>query len=313
MKTNLLLTVACLLIAFSALSSPSRAAELITNGSFETGNFTGWTAVNNSGGWKNWAIGTTGQTTNDGTYTPVPTPMVVPGGSFVAYNGVTGNANSPYLLYQTITVPVGYHVRMTWTDRYQMNHTQFCGSVSNPCGTATYAVEIVNTANVLLQTLYTVTTPNNTNTNTGYVNHLAALTAYQGQTIRIRFRATVSNTYAGPGQLEIDSVSVQTLQPTAAGVSVTGRVSDGFGIGLSRVSVSLADSNGNLRYATTNNFGIYTFADVPAGSVYFLTAQHRRYSFSDNPRIVTVMDNVTDVDFNADAGEKGLTQQKDID
>jgi hypothetical protein len=286
----------CTILGLTLLLLPHKtsAAELVTNGGFETGNFTGWTVINNNGSWKNWAIGTTGQTTNDGGYVPVPTTMTVQQGTRVAYNGITGNSNSPYLLYQDITIPVGNFVRMTWIDRYQMNYTEFC---TTGCGTATYAVEILNTSNVLLQTLYTVNTLTNTNTNTGDVNHTADLTAYQGQTIRIRFRAVVTVTLQGPGQLEIDAVSVQTLQPTAANVSVGGRVLNAEGSGIARALVTMTDSAGNSRTSSTNSFGYYQFADVLAGETYILTVSNKKYLFTDSPRVLNIQNDVADLDF----------------
>jgi hypothetical protein len=294
MKRNIFL-YAILGLTLLLLPHHAKAAELITNGGFETGNFTGWTIVNNNGGWRNWQVSPSGAGGNDGgSFVPVPNATSVIQGTRNAWNGVTGNANSPYLLYQDVTIPVGFMVRFSWADRYQMNYTQFC---STGCGTATYAVEILNTSNVLLQTLYVVNTLTNSNTNTGWVNHLANLTAYQGQTIRIRFRATVTATLQGPGQVEIDAVSVQTLQPTAANVSVGGRVLTNEGMGIARTTVTLTDGAGNSRSATTNSFGYYKFDDVEAGGTYTLTVNNKRYLFADSPRIVSVQDNIADLNF----------------
>lgn len=275
----------------------AKAAELITNGGFETGNFTGWTAVNPAEFFRPWAVSGSGAGGNDGgTFVPVPNATSVQQGSFNAWNGVTAGAGQSHLLYQDITIPTGFFVRFTWLDRYQMNYTQFC---STGCGTATYAVEILNTSNVLLQTLYIVNTLTNTNTNTGWVSHSVNLTAYQGQTIRVRFRTTVSVRLQGPGQLEVDAVSVQTLQPTAANVSVGGRVLTNEGAGISRVSVTLTNSAGVSRSVTTNTFGYYNFDEVASGETYILTVNNKKYFFADSPRVVNVQNDLKDVDFRA--------------
>ena len=275
----------------------TNAAELIVNGGFETGNFTGWTVINPTEFFRPWAVSTSGAGGNDGgTFTPVPTATVVQQGNFNAWNGVTAGTNQSFLLYQDITIPVGRFVRMTWNDRYQMNYTQFC---STGCGTATYAVEILTTGNVLRQTLYVVNTLTNTNTNTGYVNHVANLTAYQGQTIRIRFRTTVTTRLQGPGQLEVDAVSVQTLQPVASNVLVGGRVLTFDGTGISRVSVTLTNSAGVSRSVSTNSFGYYKFDEVPAGETYVIAVNHKKYLFPDSPRVVTTESDLADVDFRA--------------
>jgi hypothetical protein len=178
-------------------------------------------------------------------------------------------------------------------DKYQMNYTQFC---STTCGTATYAVEARTISNVLLQTFFIVNTLTNTNTNTGWVSHSVDLTAYQGQIIRLRFRTTVTNSLQGPGQLEIDSVSVQTLQPTSANVTVSGRLVTDLGRPISRGSVTLSDEGGNARRAVTNQFGYYTFENVAAGATYMLNAAHKQYVFTGAPRAVTVNDEITDLD-----------------
>ncbi|HKP68782.1 MAG TPA: carboxypeptidase-like regulatory domain-containing protein [Pyrinomonadaceae bacterium] len=273
----------------------TRAAELVTNGGFETGNFTGWTAVTPATFFRPWAVSGSGAGGNNGgTYVPYPTATVVQQGSFNAWNGIAAGANQSFLLYQDITIPTGFNVRFTWNDRYQMNYTQFC---STGCGTATYAVEVLTTANVLRQTLYIVNTLTNTNTNTGFVNHSVDLTSYQGQTIRIRFRTTTTQSLQGPGQLEIDAVSVQTLQPTAALVSITGRVLSADGMPISRASLTLTDASGTPRTATTTSFGYYHFDDVEPGHSYVIAVYSKRYDFPDSPRLVSPVDNVSNLDF----------------
>jgi hypothetical protein len=278
------------------LPHSTKAAELIVNGGFETGNFTGWTATNASSFWRPWTISSSGAGGDEGGggFT-LPGVTSVQQGTRNAWHGITAGANQSFTLVQQITLPAATNVRLTWMDRYQMNYTQFCTS----CGTANYAVEILNTSNVLLQTLYTVTTNSGTNSNTGWVNHIANLTPYAGQSIRIRFRTIITQSLQGPGQLEIDAVSAQTLQPTAANVSVGGRVLTDEGAGISRVSVTLTNGAGVSRSVTTNTFGYYNFTDVAAGETYILTVNNKKYLFADSPRVVNVQNDLADVDFRA--------------
>lgn len=288
------------LLALTLLLLPpqTKAAELIVNGGFGTGSFNGWTAVNAAGSWRTWTVsgsGAGGDSNGTDGWT-VPDETHVQQGTRIAWHGVTANSNGQFTLTQDVVLPAATNIRMTWIDRYQMNYTQFC---STGCGTATYAVEILNTSNTLLQTLYTVTTPTNTNTNTGYVTHIANLTPYAGQTVRLRFRTHVTTTLQGPGQLEIDAVSVQTLQPTAAAVSVGGRVLSSIGAGISKASVSITDAGGNTRTTLTNPFGYYSFDEIAAGSTYILSVSHKQYVFAESPRVVTVEDSLSDADFRA--------------
>ena len=91
-----------------------------------------------------------------------------------------------------------------------------------------------------------------------------------------------------------------TFAPTAANVSVGGRVTTIGGQGIRNVQLVLSGSNGVIRTAQTVTFGYYRFADVPAGESYVLTISSRRYIFSNPTRILSVLDELTDIDFVAD-------------
>jgi CSLREA domain-containing protein len=82
---------------------------------------------------------------------------------------------------------------------------------------------------------------------------------------------------------------------TAASVSIGGRVSDASGRGLSGARVALTDASGSVRYATTNPFGYYRFAEVAAGETYVLTATHKRCEFS--AQAVSVNEERDDINF----------------
>ncbi|MFT3746469.1 MAG: lamin tail domain-containing protein [Pyrinomonadaceae bacterium] len=88
---------------------------------------------------------------------------------------------------------------------------------------------------------------------------------------------------------------IELLPSTAAGVEVSGRVLTPDGRGLRNATVTITDSMGNRRTATTSSFGFYHFTDVEAGGSYSVSVTARRYRFT--PRIVQVQDTLTDVDF----------------
>jgi uncharacterized delta-60 repeat protein len=85
--------------------------------------------------------------------------------------------------------------------------------------------------------------------------------------------------------------------PTAANVSVGGQVLATKGQGISNVRISMTDSSGATRTATTNSFGFYHFSEVAAGATYVLTANSKRYSFDQPTQIVSVSDNISDLNF----------------
>jgi hypothetical protein len=295
-KQNIIVFALLGLIVFFHSTTKIKAVDLITNGSFESATaFQGWTITNAGSSWMNWANTTAG---NGGGFS-IPTATTVIHGSKNVWNGITAGANQSHTMFQQITIPAGQSASVHWSDKYQMNYTEFC---STGCGTAQYFVEITNTAGTVLQTLYTVTTLTNTNTNTGWVTHVLDLgTAYAGQTIRIRFRTFVTTSLQGPGQVEIDNVQFlsPSMVPTAANVSVGGRVFDSGTSGMSKVAVTLTNASGNSQTVYTNSFGHYKFDEVPVGQTYILTVNHRKYLFPDSPRVVAVEDNLTNVDFQA--------------
>ena len=88
-----------------------------------------------------------------------------------------------------------------------------------------------------------------------------------------------------------------TLAPTAANVSISGRVTTQNGRGLAQVLLVLTDSKGNVRQDVASTFGYYRFNDVEAGAAYILTVLHKRYQFTDSPRMIVVKDELTGVDF----------------
>jgi hypothetical protein len=275
------------------------AAELITNGGFETGNFTGWTTANGVNPWRNWAANGAGA---GGGFIP-PMATTPQEGSFDAWNGIAQNIGGAFTMTQDITLPANQIARLTWKDRYQMNLSEFCGpgsqSPSITCGTATYSVQVLNTSNVVLQTLYSVTTAGSSNTNTGWVTHISGLTAFAGQTIRLRFIDSVTSSWAGPGQVEIDAVSLTALPPTAAYVSVGGRVTNAGGMPIVNATVVLIDGERNVRSNLTGSMGYYNFDNVLAAENDVLTVQKKGYSFPDSPRVITVDDTITNADFQA--------------
>ena len=83
--------------------------------------------------------------------------------------------------------------------------------------------------------------------------------------------------------------------PTAAGVSVSGRVLAPGGRGLRNATVTMTDTNGVTRYARTSSFGYYRFDDVTVGQTYILAVRSKRYQFA--TQVLNVTDSLTDVDF----------------
>lgn len=299
-----ILCTSAIFIAIVGFSMKVRSAELIVNGGFETGTFTGWTAVNSPSAWMPWRV--TGPSSLACCWTSVgPTTTAPGGGSFNAWNGMTDNItnNSTWSLFQSFTVPAGRAIRVRWHDNYQINHTDFCPgtTTTNPgCQPKFYYVEITNAAGTtVIQTLHTQSTIGNVNQVTGWVSHQVDVGGVGGQTLRLRFRGTETVPLSGPGHVEIDNVSVQDLVPSAATVTVSGRVATSDGQGITRAIITLTNAAGVSRNVLTNQFGYYRIDEVAVGETYTVSANSRKYFFANSPRLVTVNDELTNLDFTA--------------
>lgn len=85
--------------------------------------------------------------------------------------------------------------------------------------------------------------------------------------------------------------------PTAASVTVAGRVLTSGGRAIGRANVMMIDSQGNLRSTQTNSFGHYYFEDVEVGRAYIINVSSKLYSFE--PQLINVNENVINLDFTA--------------
>ncbi|MGB7201051.1 MAG: CARDB domain-containing protein [Pyrinomonadaceae bacterium] len=83
--------------------------------------------------------------------------------------------------------------------------------------------------------------------------------------------------------------------PTAAEVSVGGRIVTSRGVGIRGVTVTITDAAGNSRSARSSTFGYYRFDAVAAGQTYVMSAVSKKYQFSN--RVITVSDALDDIDF----------------
>jgi len=85
------------------------------------------------------------------------------------------------------------------------------------------------------------------------------------------------------------------LDSAAPAFSISGRVTTPTGLGLRNGVVSITNSQGVMRTATTSSFGLYSFTDIPAGRTYSISVSSRRYRFA--PRSITADGNLANIDF----------------
>ncbi len=117
---------------------------------------------------------------------------------------------------------------------------------------------------------------------------------------------TFSNIVYAPNVAGFSDWTLAESAPTAASVSVSGRVRTANGRGLRGAVVSLTDSNGLTRRAISSSFGYYRFDDVEVGRTYIVSVRSKRFIFADPTRILNLQDEVTDFDFTAESGTRGF-------
>jgi len=99
------------------------------------------------------------------------------------------------------------------------------------------------------------------------------------------------------GDFTVEGDITPQIVPTAAHVSVGGRVVTASGMGIGKAAVTLMSPDGQMRTVLTSPFGFYHFDDVEVGFTYVLSVAAKRYTFT-NPTITTgVVDEITGLDF----------------
>ncbi|HEX8248317.1 MAG TPA: hypothetical protein VF599_09110 [Pyrinomonadaceae bacterium] len=90
-----------------------------------------------------------------------------------------------------------------------------------------------------------------------------------------------------------------TFAPTAASVSVGGRVLAANGRGIYKARISLTSASGETQTALTNALGYFQFSNVQAGQIYIINTQHKRYQFVPSTQVLSVTEELSDVLFTA--------------
>jgi serine protease AprX len=106
---------------------------------------------------------------------------------------------------------------------------------------------------------------------------------------------TIPNNSFGYGRVDALAAVNSVPAPSAARVTISGRVLTQDGSGVRGARVTITDMRGVSQTALTNAFGYYAFDSVLSGENYVMVAYAKRYTFS--PRSVNVTDSLSGVDF----------------
>lgn len=122
-----------------------------------------------------------------------------------------------------------------------------------------------------------------------------------GQNVQFRWRFGFDSSVAPTGGgWNVDTISFAgnyacSAVPTAAGVTVSGRVLTSDGRGVTNARVSITDSTGNVVTFVTGRRGLYRFDEIEVGQSYVVSVASRRFNYE--PRLIELSDNVTDLNF----------------
>lgn len=110
-----------------------------------------------------------------------------------------------------------------------------------------------------------------------------------------------AGTDSGGGQFAVKGGFWQPFfAPTAAQVSVGGRVLTANGLGIRNARVTMTNQNGQTQIALTSTFGYFRFEEVPVGEPYIFTVHSKRFTFSNPTFVLMVNENIGDIVFTAD-------------
>ena len=95
--------------------------------------------------------------------------------------------------------------------------------------------------------------------------------------------------------LFVDIGAFEKLAPTAANVSISGRVFSPYNRGLSNAVVTLTDSNGQIRTTRTSSFGYFRFDEIEAGQTVIIGVRSKRFQF--DSQVVAVNEQLDGLNF----------------
>jgi hypothetical protein len=113
-------------------------------------------------------------------------------------------------------------------------------------------------------------------------------------------RTAGANTYPSlctTGVTSLSPFAIGVLAPTAANVSVSGRVYGPAGNGISKVRVSITGANGETRTVITSAMGFYRFDQLAAGQTYVIGVSGKQFQSSQSVRVILADDSLENVDF----------------
>lgn len=207
------------------------AAQLVSNGGFETGDFTGWTAtaISSTDCFTDWNVSAAGgfaaTACAGGGNFGLANPGAPGAGTYSAYNSFDGAGPLTYSLRQVIALPAGLaSAAVSWIDTAAWDIATFGGPTALP---RDFVVNIYDAAGTtLLGNLYTFSidgtaigdipwTPRS-------VDALGLLGPLGGTTVTLAFENIVPQEFTGPAGFGLDSVELIVTVPEPGTLALLG-------------------------------------------------------------------------------------------
>lgn len=103
--------------------------------------------------------------------------------------------------------------------------------------------------------------------------------------------------------------AVEITAPTAATITISGRVLTSDKRGLMNATVVLIRTDGTIRYARTTAFGYFRFTELEASNTFIISINSKPYLFA--PQIITATEDLTDVIFIGQARQSEIFDLKE--
>ncbi len=200
-------------ILFCGLITATTNANVINNGGFESGDFTGWTATSTNGleELTPWTVGGPG-----GGHWSNTSPLE---GSFDAYNGFDGDSGLEYDIFQDITIAANSTASLITNHRIQYDGLRIPSRFDR-----VFEIGIFDLADTLLENLYSesITLNGAGYTDLGWNTQVFDLTAYSGSTVRLQFHEFIPEGFTGPASFELDGISLEVTPVPVPGAALLG-------------------------------------------------------------------------------------------
>lgn len=198
----------CMLFFAGIASSNAASVDLIINGSFETGDFTGWQVKDINPPFYPLSVRMAGTTPGFGLFTAVPT-----NGRFMASHGFDGGGPGTIEISQDVIIPPGFDATLTFDWRAGWNYFSFNPIprtfdvvLENPTNGTVFLSRNLQTAN--FSQIFQVE-DSNPRSESMDISSLA------GNNVRVKFIANIPQSFTGPGHLQLDNVRLDIVRRDA--------------------------------------------------------------------------------------------------